>query len=67
MKKRQIKKNTKKALKFFFISLSILATSCVGPISGSKYTVQNGKLTNDNEAINSVIVLGRDMAEEKGK
>ena len=47
--------------------LSILATSCVGPISGSKYTVQDGKLTNDNDVINSVIVLGRDMAEEKGK
>ena len=47
--------------------LTTLATSCVGPISGSKYTVQDGKLTNDNEAINSVIVLGRDIAEEKGK
>lgn len=44
--------------------LAILATSCVGPISGSKYTVKDGKITNDNDAINSVIVLGRDLAEE---
>ena len=47
--------------------LATLATSCVGPVTGSKYTVQDGKLTNDNAVINSVIVLGRDMAEEKGK
>jgi len=67
VKKRQIKKNIKKSLKFFFLSLTILATSCVGPISGTTYTVQDGKLTNDNDVINSVIVLGRDMAEEKGK